>query len=83
MVDSSSHHQGVASPVCQWQSLAGRCQVLLGGMEELHWAVVPSGVVVATGRKDGGGNQQVRQEGHDWMWRNNGILNLVMSGHLG
>lgn len=45
---SSRQLWGVGSLVGQWKSLAGKCQVLLGDMEEHQWAVVSSGVVAAT-----------------------------------
>lgn len=43
--------QAVASLAGQWQSHAGKCQVLPAHMEEHQWAVGSNRVVVATIRK--------------------------------
>lgn len=65
---SSSQLWGVASLVgSRWQSLAGKRQVLLGGMEEHQWVVVSSGVVVATIRKRWGRQVVNETKGHDWV----------------
>ena len=69
---------GDCKPRDQWQSLAGKYQVLLGGAEEYYRAVVADGVVVATVRNDGAEKQQKRQEGHDWMWWSSNLVNLVI-----